>query len=219
MPNSKQVNLSQTAVYLSQNRPILLNEYQTITKVDADHLISALGVHAVEFLNDHQIALCLCTDINRRPSKNTNVSSENSLEKSGLMPIKYFRTEYCFVYKERYVILSVFTKIPKTKNFHKPNIVVQFDFMFLDDYLNSIESSVAFHRTNKLKYLSPKTFDLTGIKFLITMRDLIVSISQTTQIRICYADRQRDKIYHKALGHLPNIKFEYVGSIFNYFFS
>lgn len=219
MPNSKQVNLSQTAVYLSQNRTILLDEYQTITRTEADQLISALGESAVEFLNNHQIALCLCTDINRRPSKNTNVSSENSLEKSGLMPINYFRTEYCFVYKERYVILSVFTKIPKPKNFHKPNIVVQFDFMFLDDYLNSIESSVAFHRTSKLKYISPKTFDLTGIKFLISMRDLIESISKTTQINVCYGDKQRDKIYHKALGHLPNVKFENIGSIFSQLFS
>lgn len=196
------------AVELSTEKSPNYKKYTSVNGENIMTLISTLGLDTVKQINDRGWGLLVSSDGVDTKAKNTNAGSDNTFEKIGLAPDNYSRNDFATIVEDRILFISTFQKKDKISNSKSPAKVAQFDFMFLDDYFSPEDSDISYSKSKKLQTSGKgEDLDLRGLSFLRSLRDLIESVSSDTLIQICPSDEKRERIYRKALGHLPNTKF------------
>jgi hypothetical protein len=208
--------LANRAVLLSQNIPQELNDHRPMNLEEALSLVRLVGANFFRLLNNSNISIYIYKSIINVSAKNSNVSSNNNKENNGIAFVNYKRNQYSFIFRGRIVMLTTYLKIDSLFSIFMRDKVVQFDFMFLDDYLHDVSGKTAYNRTKRLRYISKNKLDMSGIRFLLKILKVVESVAPEVTINVCYLEEQRGRIYKKALSHLSNVKFEKIKPTFQF---
>ncbi len=177
------------AVFLSNsiNRPA---NYRLAVEKDIENIISIAGERFVRYLNEIEASIYVCKhplthskdDVNSEPLYPHQTHNIGIILGSHLI--------FLYLYESKYKIFPMSLEI---------------SFIFKTDY--NKDANILYTRTKKLKHKKDQDdLDITNLKFLIKIKNLIEKISKKTKIIIFYTTEQRGYIYKKSLKHLKNIR-------------
>lgn len=128
----------------------------------------------------------------------------------------YLESDFNVLLDDWLILLSVFELAPESKEYHKQDgqpefqKIIQIDFMFLDDYLDTkTNARKAYKHVKRGQAIDGHGLVSSSIQFLKQLRQFVKSIDQNCLVRAYPSDAQRARIYKAALKDMPNVSIEF----------
>lgn len=141
------------------------------------------------------------------PAKGTNAGSMNIFEQWKLRPDRFSRNNFIILINDRVVVLSTFLRKPGVDAVKYPEKVAQIDFVFFKDYQRLSVFSNPYQSQNSPNDIGGTGLYSDALDFLRKIKGLAYAIKSDCVIQVACSDEKRKRIYDRALGNLPNVKF------------
>jgi hypothetical protein len=138
-------------------------------------------------------------------NKISNVGTVGIKDEEGgsrvLLPIhQYTRTDYATLMGDRIIFIDTWRS---RKNKKKNEKIARFDFMMLEDWVNSTDLDQANTREISSDRSTQGMYS-KGIGFLKTLRGLMLNVQNDCTIHVHSANMQRERVYRKAFAGREN---------------